>query len=248
MQMIRTARGLVAICGGIIFLSTAATVGDAETRSPEFQADKEASKCWKMFPGVGYDDLITATQCEISVYQRYGLAEKVAKKKEELAKAEEQRRRSQMDAALSKCWDPANPKSTVVTSYACRVEVFTRYGMATELAKAKQELAKAEEDQAKTDERTRQDLAKAAEAKRQKELWEAKHKERCQQAPGARIGMTEIEVLASNWGPPSDRHTTTDASHHREQWVYTGGPDCGPKLSQSYLYFQDGILTTIQER
>lgn len=51
------------------------------------------------------------------------------------------------------------------------------------------------------------------------------------------IGMTEDEVLASSWGRPSSRNTTTTKGGIHEQWVYRRG----------YLYFDNGILTAIQE-
>jgi len=52
------------------------------------------------------------------------------------------------------------------------------------------------------------------------------------------IGMTRAEAIDSAWGRPKDINTTTTASAVREQWVYG--------LSR-YLYFVNGILTTIQE-
>jgi len=55
---------------------------------------------------------------------------------------------------------------------------------------------------------------------------------------GVRIGMTQQEVLNSNWGKPEDVNTTTTAYGTSEQWVYDG---------YKYLYFEDGLLTTIQE-
>jgi len=54
---------------------------------------------------------------------------------------------------------------------------------------------------------------------------------------GVRIGMSEQDVLESNWGKPNDINTTTTASHVRQQWVYS---------YKGYLYFTDGILTSIQ--
>ena len=59
--------------------------------------------------------------------------------------------------------------------------------------------------------------------------------------------MTTDQVIASQWGYPNDRHTTTTAAHQRVQWVYDIGPLCSPTLDQSYLYFDDGILTAIQD-
>jgi hypothetical protein len=59
--------------------------------------------------------------------------------------------------------------------------------------------------------------------------------------------MTVFQVIASQWGRPDDRHTTTTASHRHEQWVYNLGALCKPTQRQSYLYFDDGVLTTIQD-
>ncbi len=53
---------------------------------------------------------------------------------------------------------------------------------------------------------------------------------------GVRVGMTQDDVLASSWGKPRKINRTTTARSTSEQWVYDGG----------YLYFDDGILTTIQ--
>lgn len=53
---------------------------------------------------------------------------------------------------------------------------------------------------------------------------------------GVSIGMTMQEVLDSNWGRPRTVNKTTARNYNHEQWVYDGG----------YLYFEDGILTTIQ--
>lgn len=49
------------------------------------------------------------------------------------------------------------------------------------------------------------------------------------------IGMTAEQARAS-WGAPRDVNRTTTAYGVHEQWVYSG----------SYLYFEDGILRTIQ--
>ncbi|MGE8036476.1 hypothetical protein [Lysinibacillus sp. NPDC093692] len=53
------------------------------------------------------------------------------------------------------------------------------------------------------------------------------------------IGMTKEQVLDTNWGEPDDINRTITASHQSEQWVYS---DYG-----KYLYFEDGILVTIQD-
>jgi hypothetical protein len=53
---------------------------------------------------------------------------------------------------------------------------------------------------------------------------------------GVLIGMTKAQVIGSSWGKPRDINRTITARGTQEQWVYGGG----------YLYFQDDILTTIQ--
>ena len=53
---------------------------------------------------------------------------------------------------------------------------------------------------------------------------------------GVSIGMARDQVLASNWGKPRKINRTSGVNYEHEQWVYDGG----------YLYFQQGILTTIQ--
>lgn len=54
---------------------------------------------------------------------------------------------------------------------------------------------------------------------------------------GVRLGMTAAQVRASNWGKPDSVNRTTSAAGIHEQWVYEEG---------NYLYFENGILTTIQ--
>jgi hypothetical protein len=54
---------------------------------------------------------------------------------------------------------------------------------------------------------------------------------------GVRIGMTQDEVLNSTWGKPNKINKTTSKYGTSEQWVYGGN---------NYLYFENGILTTIQ--
>ncbi len=60
---------------------------------------------------------------------------------------------------------------------------------------------------------------------------------RCQRMP-TRIGLTAAQARTSCWGEPEYINRTQTASHVREQWVYPG---------VGYLYFDNGILTTIQE-
>ncbi len=54
---------------------------------------------------------------------------------------------------------------------------------------------------------------------------------------GVSIGMTQQEVLQSSWGKPKDINKTTTEYGTHEQWVYA---------NYNYLYFEDGILVTIQ--
>lgn len=52
-----------------------------------------------------------------------------------------------------------------------------------------------------------------------------------------RIGMTQQEVIdLTTWGRPTKINKTTNAYGTSEQWVYP---------NYKYLYFEDGILTTI---
>jgi hypothetical protein len=54
---------------------------------------------------------------------------------------------------------------------------------------------------------------------------------------GVRVGMTINQVLASNWGKPNKVNRSTNKYGVREQWVYE---------DSNYLYFENGILTSIQ--
>lgn len=54
---------------------------------------------------------------------------------------------------------------------------------------------------------------------------------------GVRIGMSMQDVIDSSWGKPEKVNRTTNVRGTHEQWVYGSG---------SYLYFDDGILTSIQ--
>lgn len=53
---------------------------------------------------------------------------------------------------------------------------------------------------------------------------------------GVSIGMSKQEVLESLWGKPQKINRTINARGVREQWVY----------GNSYLYFNEDTLTTIQ--
>lgn len=54
---------------------------------------------------------------------------------------------------------------------------------------------------------------------------------------GVQLGMTQQEVLDSSWGKPERINRTIASYGTHEQWVYGG---------RNYLYFKNGILTTIQ--
>ncbi|MBY0444979.1 MAG: DUF2845 domain-containing protein, partial [Burkholderiales bacterium] len=72
-----------------------------------------------------------------------------------------------------------------------------------------------------------------AEADRRDQAEERKQK----RSKGVTIGMPKEDVLASSWGRPESVNTTTTSRGTREQWVYGG---------RNYLYFENGVLTTIQ--
>jgi hypothetical protein len=52
-----------------------------------------------------------------------------------------------------------------------------------------------------------------------------------------RIGMTSDQVRAS-WGKPGQINETLVADHKHEQWVY---------FESSYVYFDDGVMTSLQQ-
>lgn len=75
-----------------------------------------------------------------------------------------------------------------------------------------------------------------------KEMIEEKQREnkmdyRTQFPATVKIGMTQEEVLTEGWGRPIDVNKTITANGVSEQWVYD---------NYNYLYFEDGILTSIQ--
>lgn len=53
---------------------------------------------------------------------------------------------------------------------------------------------------------------------------------------GITLGMTASEVRASSWGAPRDINRTINKWGVSEQWVYDG----------SYVYFENGVVTAIQ--
>ncbi|MFA7556414.1 MAG: hypothetical protein WCZ20_01270 [Hydrogenophaga sp.] len=74
------------------------------------------------------------------------------------------------------------------------------------------------------------EIEKAAAAARKAALAEKKKK-------GVSPGMTGQDVIESSWGRPERINRTDYPGGYREQWVYGGG---------NYLYFQNGILASIQ--
>ena len=52
------------------------------------------------------------------------------------------------------------------------------------------------------------------------------------------IGSTQHDIVKNGWGYPSGINKTTTANGVREQWVYG---------ERRYLYFENGVLTAIQE-
>lgn len=49
--------------------------------------------------------------------------------------------------------------------------------------------------------------------------------------------MTTEQVLRSTWGKPKSINETITAGGRHEQWIYPG---------HQYLYFDNGVLTSIQ--
>lgn len=78
--------------------------------------------------------------------------------------------------------------------------------------------------------------AKEEQEAREKAKKEAEEKAR-KKREGVRLGMSKQDVLDSSWGKPDHINKTTTRYGTHEQWVYGGG---------NYLYFEDGILTSIQ--
>jgi hypothetical protein len=65
-----------------------------------------------------------------------------------------------------------------------------------------------------------------------------KEERKQKKSKGIRIGMTIQNVIDSSWGRPEKINKTITASGTSEQWVYLNG---------GYLYFENGLLTTIQQ-
>lgn len=91
------------------------------------------------------------------------------------------------------------------------------------------------------------DAARVVAAADNEARWEALEQQRIDRAVAVcrkagiksgtvRIGMTMRQVRDCGWGRPDDVNRTSTARYVHEQWVYPS----------SYLYFENGILTAIQ--
>ena len=98
--------------------------------------------------------------------------------------------------------------------------------------KAKEEEERKAREKKEAEEKAKREK-KEAEEKAKREAEEKARKKR----EGVTIGMTQQDVLDSMWGKPQSVNRTVTSGHVYEQWVY-GYPN--------YLYFTDGILTSIQ--
>jgi hypothetical protein len=79
-------------------------------------------------------------------------------------------------------------------------------------------------------------LNKASAAVGKKQAEEKKRELAEWKKAGVHIGMTQERVMQSSWGKPQKINTTTTKHGTREQWVY----------NRSYLYFENDLLTAIQ--
>lgn len=67
-----------------------------------------------------------------------------------------------------------------------------------------------------------------------------------QERAGLVMGMTSGEVLELDvWGLPDDKNITDTAKTRREQWIYR--VDIDNDYERMYLYFTNGVLTTVQD-
>lgn len=89
------------------------------------------------------------------------------------------------------------------------------------------------EEEAKAREEEQEEL------KRQQEIEEQQRQIEKERFKMPRIGMTAEEVRKTKWGNPNRINRDTYAWGIREQWVYN---------DRGYVYFEDGIVTSISER
>ena len=81
-------------------------------------------------------------------------------------------------------------------------------------------------------------LRKTRQAKLDTEIaTRGKAEKAAQRRQGVSVGMSSQNALDSSWGKPQKINRTTGSFGVHEQWVYGGG---------GYLYFENGILRTIQ--
>lgn len=104
-------------------------------------------------------------------------------------------------------------------------------GATAEVVAYAQTVTKAHQEQIARENKENERLIARARAEDAKRLAAEKKKQ------GVAVGMTKADVLASSWGRPQSINTTTTAYSVREQWVYGSG---------NYLYFENGVLKTIQ--
>jgi len=81
-------------------------------------------------------------------------------------------------------------------------------------------------------------LAEIAKASKKKQADTKRQELAARKRKGVEIGMTAEQVIQSNWGKPERVNRTHNARGTREQWVYPG--------NHNYLYFENGILVSVQ--
>jgi hypothetical protein len=118
-----------------------------------------------------------------------------------------------------------------------RIAAMTPAERAAEEAEKKRKIELAAAEQARALALKQMELKKAQEvaAKREELRLIALKKEN--KKAGVRIGMTKQDVYESSWGRPNSVNKTTNRYGVHEQWVYEG---------RNYLYFENGILTSVQ--
>ncbi len=82
-------------------------------------------------------------------------------------------------------------------------------------------------------------LKKEAQAKSDEEFKEQKSEQQENQNYDPKIGMTKEEIRNSKWGEPDKINKDEYAWGTSEQWVYR---------NRGYIYFKNGIVTSIQHR
>ncbi len=107
------------------------------------------------------------------------------------------------------------------------------------VAREKVRQAKQAQEEKKAQQRAEK-AARIAQEKAERERAKRLEEQRRQAAkPSPRIGMTRQQVVNdTHWGRPYDINRTTSSSGVREQWVYG---------NRRYLYFDNGVLTVIQD-